>query len=121
MAESKDERGELRREVDASIAAMGWLVDADKGTVALARVYADRIDEALETGAGVEVTKALYLGPHLLGTLRALGGTPEGRLLARGTPGGGNGKQHGDEAPEERPAVPSIAGGKRPQRPPKRA
>jgi hypothetical protein len=69
----------LREQLDAAVAAMHWLTDADTATVELARQYAARIDEALEFGEGQEVTKALYLGPHLLHTLRELGGTPQGR------------------------------------------
>lgn len=65
--------------VEASIKAMDWLTDADDAAITLARTYAARIDTALATGEGQEVTKALYLGPHLLNTLRALGGAPDAR------------------------------------------
>ena len=71
--------GSLRESVDEAVAAMPWLVDSDVAAVDLARAYADRIDEALAFAEGQEVTKALYLGPHLLNTLRALGGTPAER------------------------------------------
>lgn len=69
----------LRASVEAAVAAMPWLHPSDIAAVDLARAYADRIDEALEFGEGQEVTKALYLGPHLLNTLRALGGAPAER------------------------------------------
>ena len=69
----------LTASVEASVAAMTWLRPSDRAAVDLALTYAARIDEALETGEGVEVTKALYLGPHLLNTLRALGGAPAER------------------------------------------
>ncbi len=69
----------LRASVDEAVAAMSWLRESDIAAVDLARAYADRIDEALEFGEGQEVTKALYLGPHLLNTLRALGGAPAER------------------------------------------
>lgn len=65
--------------VESSISQMPWLTNADDATIALARTYATRIDQAVSTGEGQEVTKALYLGPHLLNTMRALGGTPEAR------------------------------------------
>lgn len=71
--------GSLVDAVDASIAAMDWVTDADDAAVTLARTYAQRIDEAVAVGEGQEVTKALYLGPHLLNTLRALGGAPDAR------------------------------------------
>ena len=69
----------LTESVEATFAAMPWLQDSDRAAMDLALSYARRIDEAVETGEGQEVTKALYLGPHLLNTLRALGGTPSDR------------------------------------------
>lgn len=73
--------GLLREAVDESIEAMSWLTDADKGAVALTKAYAKQIDDVIEDGEapGSDVTKALYLGPHLINGLRALGGTPDGR------------------------------------------
>ena len=59
--------------------ALRWLTLADKAAVELAKSYAATIDSALESGDAQTVTKALYLGPHLLNTLTALGGTPTGR------------------------------------------
>ena len=58
---------------------MTWLHPSDRAAVDLAVAYARRIDLALAEGDGPEVTKALYLGPHLLNTLRALGGAPAER------------------------------------------
>lgn len=69
----------LRESVEASVGAMGWLKPTDQAAVDLALTYATRIDEALQYADGQEVTKALYLGPHLLNTLRALGGAPAER------------------------------------------
>lgn len=66
----------LEQQVQAAIDAMTWLQPSDGGGVALALTYARRIDEALASGEGQEVTKALYLGPHLLNTLKSLGGAP---------------------------------------------
>jgi hypothetical protein len=71
--------GALRASVEASVAEMSWLTPTDQAAVDLALTYADRIDDALATESGSEVTKALYLGPHLLNTLRALGGAPAER------------------------------------------
>lgn len=67
--------------------------DSDGGTVELAKQYARRIDRALEIAdrdpgnlrAAELATKALYLGPHLLNTLKALGGTPEEYQKLTGT------------------------------------
>jgi len=63
----------------ATVAAATWLKPTDKTALDLALTYARRIDAALATGEGQEVTKALYLGPHLLNTLRELGMTPGAR------------------------------------------
>ena len=72
---------ELTESVESAVAGMDWLKPTDRAAVDLALTYAARIDEALATGEGQEVTKALYLGPHLLNTLRALGGTPAERAV----------------------------------------
>lgn len=74
-----DESIRLTASVQTAVCRMHWLADTDQAAVDLALTYAARIDEALEYGEGQEVTKALYLGPHLLNTLRALGGTPGDR------------------------------------------
>ena len=71
-------RRKLANSVAASVRAMPWLAPSDKAAIDLALTYARRIDEALDAG-GEDTTKALYLGPHLLNTLRALGGTPAER------------------------------------------
>lgn len=66
-----------------------WVEGTDQATVELAATYARRIDQAtaeFESGeiSSSDYTKVLYLGPHLLNTLKALGGSPEERqkLLA---------------------------------------
>lgn len=70
---------ELTESVVAATKAMRWLTPADQAAVTLACSYAETIDAAIETGDGQAITKALYLGPHLLNTLNVLGGTPSGR------------------------------------------
>lgn len=74
----------LRAAVEAAVDAMPWLTDVDRGAVTLARAYAAQIDGILcDPVIRVErpdlITKALYLGPHLLNALKELGGTPVGR------------------------------------------
>lgn len=56
----------------------GW----DAALVAAGRKIADRVDEAVATGEGTEVTKALYLVPHMLNVLREMLATPASRTLA---------------------------------------
>lgn len=69
---------------------MPWIKPTDLAAVEIALTYARRIDEAVAYADGIEVTKALYLGPHLLNTLRALGGTPlERKQLESGESVGG--------------------------------
>lgn len=77
----------LTSAVDAAIAAMDWLEDADGGIVTMARTHAAMIDAVLadEDATATEKTKAMYLGPHLVACLRELGGTP----AARGVVGAG--------------------------------
>lgn len=78
--------GSLEASVRKSVESMPWLEPSDNAAIELAAIYAARIDEAVDTGDNALATKALYLGPHLLNTLRALGGTPEERkALTSGT------------------------------------
>lgn len=66
----------LRASVLASVEAAGDAIgEKDRGAVDLALKYADAIDAAAEVG-GQDLTKALYLGPHLLKALVELGLTP---------------------------------------------
>lgn len=84
----------LERVVQRSIQGMTWLSASDEAAAVLACKYARAIDAAVEglaedargDSAGAEaMTKALYLGPHLLKALAALGGTPaERKALAEG-------------------------------------
>lgn len=78
--------GSLESSVRKSIEGMPWLGPSDNAAIELAAIYAARIDEAVDTGDNALATKALYLGPHLLNTLRELGGTPKERAaLTAGT------------------------------------
>lgn len=77
----------LEGQLDAAVRSMKWLEKSDDALVKLGRTYAAQIDRALtDPEVGTEArTKALYLGPHLLGVLRELGGTPGTRKeLTRG-------------------------------------
>lgn len=70
---------DLKATIASVTKSMPWLTPADQAAVDLAYAYAATIDVAIESGDPQTVTKALYLGPHLLNTLAALGGTPAGR------------------------------------------
>lgn len=81
----------LPRAVAASVAARGDEVTAaDQALVDLAMRYAHQIDAGVEAG-GQSATKALYLGPHLVKALGALGCTPESRKVIEYPTAGGDG------------------------------
>lgn len=68
------------------------LKPADQALIEAGRKIADRIDEATATGEGQEVTKALYLVPHMVNILREMLATPAARKAAGlndGDQGGG--------------------------------
>lgn len=72
--------GNLRKSFDESVAANRQLIDGlDSAIVESGRAVADRVDEALDLGDGQEVTKALYLIPHLMNVLREMYATPKSR------------------------------------------
>jgi len=72
--------GDLRDAFDDSAEASSVLTAADAALVEAGRKIADRIDEAIATGEGQEVTKALYLVPHLVNILREMLATPAIRV-----------------------------------------
>ena len=73
-------RAHLATSVRRSVKSMTWLDESDKAAVDLALRYATAIEDAAANGTEAEAQKALgWLGPHLLNTLKALGGTPAER------------------------------------------
>lgn len=68
-------------EVNAAIEAMDWIVPADGGVIAMARHYAAKIDDVNNDPDATpqDKVKASYLGPHVIGALRELGGSPLSR------------------------------------------
>ncbi|OFS67525.1 MULTISPECIES: hypothetical protein [Trueperella] len=59
----------------------------DEAVVATGRALARQIDFAIHHGTGQEVTKALYLVPHLMNVLTALGATPDARKEVKASAG----------------------------------
>jgi len=53
--------------------------DEDAAVIQTGSMIAQQIDYAVTHGTGQEVTKALYLVPHLMNVLTALGATPAAR------------------------------------------
>lgn len=84
MAKEENLSGPLEKAVTSSVEDAQWLAGSDDAAIELAKTYARRIDQGTREFDSGELTstdynKVLYLGPHLLNTLRALGATPEER------------------------------------------
>ena len=62
--------------------AAGLVTSLDEGLVAAGLAIADRIDEAMASGEGQEITKALYLVPHMMNVLKEALATPAARRAA---------------------------------------
>lgn len=73
---------QLRGAFDESVAASAHVRPVDQALVEAGRTIADRVDEAVAQGEGQELTKALYLVPHLNNILRELLATPASRVAA---------------------------------------
>jgi hypothetical protein len=73
----------LREAFDRSAKTSEELGDVDAALVEAGRKIADRVDEAVATGEGQEVTKALYLVPHMVNVLREMLATPASRSAAQ--------------------------------------
>lgn len=78
----------VRAALDRSIELNRHLLPVDAGLVASARAVADRIDEAVAESDGQELTKALYLIPHVNNLLREMLATPASRVQANLKDGG---------------------------------
>ena len=79
----KENTHELREAFDrTATTAQDLNPDVDAGLVEAGRKIADRVDEAMATGEGTEVTKALYLIPLMLNVLREMQATHAARTAA---------------------------------------
>ena len=74
--------GDLRSAYDDAVRASSHLEPVDEALVEAGRKIADRIDLAAEEGTGPDLTKALYLAPHLVNILREMFATPASRRAA---------------------------------------
>ncbi|NMW65992.1 hypothetical protein HHJ78_10900 [Mobiluncus mulieris] len=72
---------QLCEQLETTIAGLecGDPTGVDAALVEMARALARNIDYQVNYGSGLEATKALYLGPHLVNVLRELGATPAAR------------------------------------------
>jgi hypothetical protein len=74
--------GDLRDAFDATVKASSLIQPVDSALLEAGRKIADRVDEATAGGEGQEVTKALYLLPHMMNILREMFATPTARKAA---------------------------------------
>lgn len=72
----------LEQAFDASAATSTQVQSVDAALIESGRKIAQRVDEAVATGEGQEVTKALYLLPHMVNVLREMLATPASRQAA---------------------------------------
>ena len=78
-APTKKQKGLLKAYEDSVKALADRLKPEDAALIQSGRMIASQIDYAVTHCTGIEVTKALYLMPHLMNVLRELGATPETR------------------------------------------
>ncbi|NEG56143.1 terminase small subunit [Bifidobacterium platyrrhinorum] len=79
ILDKPDDGAAITSSYEDTVAALDT-TDADAAVIASGRAIARQIDYALRHGTGQEVTKALYLVPHLMNVLRELGATPAARV-----------------------------------------
>lgn len=78
ILDKPDDGASITSNYEATVAALDT-TEADAAAIASGRAIARQIDYSLQHGTGQEVTKALYLVPHLMNVLRELGATPAAR------------------------------------------
>lgn len=74
--------GDLRDAFDATVKASSLIQPVDAALIEAGRTIAGQVDLVMDTGEGQEVTKALYLVPHLMNILREMFATPASRKTA---------------------------------------
>ena len=78
ILDKPDDGAAITSNYEATVAALDT-TEADAAVIASGRAIARQIDYSLQHGTGQEITKALYLVPHLMNVLRELGATPAAR------------------------------------------
>lgn len=74
--------GDLRSAFDGTVKASKLIRPVDSALVEAGRKIASQIDRTVEFGEGQDVTKALYLVPHMVNILREMLATPASRKAA---------------------------------------
>lgn len=70
-----------------TVEANTYKADVDAALIESGRTIAARIQDAVDTAEGSELTKTLYLMPHLMNILREMGATPAARDAISGAKG----------------------------------
>jgi hypothetical protein len=78
----RENQHELRAAFDASMETSSQVTPVDEALVEAGRKIADRVDEAIAGCEGQELTRALYLMPHMVNILREALATPASRINA---------------------------------------
>lgn len=92
LVEPRENDHAFREAFDRSASTSRQLVRGlDDALIESGRTIADRIDDAKATAEGTELTKALYLLPHMLNVLREMLATPASRAAAGQTGNEGSG------------------------------
>lgn len=88
LAEPRENTHTLTTAYEEALATSTATEDVDKALVEAGRTIAAQVDAAIANGVGLEITKAMYLMPHLVNVLDKLLATPASRanLTAAETP-----------------------------------
>lgn len=97
ILDKPDETTGLLAEYERTVTALG-LPETDIALVAAGRAIARQIDDTIRHGTGTDITKVLYLVPHLMNVLRELGATPAARAAVQTAAG----KKREPEKPREK-------------------
>jgi len=84
--------GDLRDAFDSTVTTSILIQPVDSALIEAGRKIADQIDLVADTGTGQEVTKALYLVPHMVNILKEMLATPASRKTAGIEKGNAGGK-----------------------------
>lgn len=83
----------MREAFDRSASTAAEVQPVDAALLEAGRKIADRVDEAVANGDGLELTKTLYLLPHMVNVLREMLATPASRqAVEKAAPSNENGK-----------------------------
>lgn len=82
LADPRPNDHALRNAFDAAVESSTHVTEVDQAAVEAGRKIADQVDLVTATGGGADLTRALYLVPHMMNVLRELLATPASRHAA---------------------------------------